>query len=322
MKEIELCVDPNFKGDLPYRSMEDDKWEWIGNNMIETSFPMQIDLELNTDCNFNCSMCFRDSITLKNEQMPLTKAFEVLDQCEGKLESMKVQYRGEPLLYPYLTTVIDVAKSFGIYVHFNTNASLLNKNMIRDLLTTGVDRIICSIESSIPKVYESIRRGGDFFKIVNNMSQLKYFRALYGVNTEIEILATKSDLNKKELENGLFRDFWGKYVDSIQIADCFDMMDNEQSYRILPDWHCGQPWQRLIVLVNGNVLPCCCGIDYKNHIVYKVGNVNETSIEKIWKGKKMRKLRKLHKEGKSDLIEMCRKCRIRKLVIKMLRVKE
>lgn len=321
VKEKELCVDANFlKGsDLPYTT-EDSKWEHNAENMINDGFPLQIELSLNTSCNFKCPFCYRESWPPKVDNMDLETAYDILRQCkEGGLESVKVQYEGEPLLYPYLIAVIAEARFYGIYVHFNTNGYLLDGETIARLLASGVNRIVVSIDSSVKEVYEKLRVGGNFEQILTNMRLLRVNRDVLKAKTGIEIWVAKQDLNREELESGKFHEFWKPYVDSIRVNQCFDMDDATEDDTVLPDWHCGHLWQRLVVLCDGQVTPCCCGIDYHNKKVYSVGNVRENSLKEIWNSKRMKVLREIHRKGQSHLLEMCRKCRLRKLVIKMIK---
>ena len=319
----DLSVDPTFVSDLPYNGVKDSKWYHNGQYMINNGFPLQIDLELNLTCNFNCIMCIRDSIKTKKQYMDLETVYDLINQCgENKMESIKFQYRGEPLLYPDFINVIKKAKENNLFVHFNTNGSLLDLEMIKALIFSGLDKIIISIESMFPHIYNQIRVGGNFDKLLANITNLRFLRDSYEKEKPIiEVFATVQETNKREIEEGIFSTFWKNLADSITIAECFDLYDNTEDDIELPNWHCGQLWQRLIVLVDGEVIPCCAGIDYKDSVVYNMGNINKSTIEEIWNCHKLEKIRELHSEGKSHKVEMCRKCRLRKSVIRKRGVK-
>lgn len=313
-------VDPSFECDQPKTEIKDSKWEYNGKYMINNGFPLQLDIELNTTCNYNCIMCVRHFCKPKAEYMDFELAQDIIKQgAENKVESIKLQYRGEPLLYPQLFQIIILAKIYGIYVHFNTNGSLLTKEKTKTLIYSGLDKIICSIDSMFPKVYNKIRENGDFRTVLDNLTSLHFYRQVYNMKTPlIRVQAVKQELNKKELEDKSYHTFWSLVADSIGVEECFDLMDNLEDDTELPNWHCGQLWQRLIILAGGEVIPCCGGIDFKGDKIYSIGNVNKEMIKDIWNSKKLNKIREFHMKGESHKLEMCRKCRIRKLVIKKM----
>ena len=317
----ELSVDPSFHSDQPKTEIKNSKWEHNGMYMIDNGFPLQLDIELNTTCNLNCIMCFQSKCKPKAEYMKLDIVVDLIDQGkENGLESIKLQYRGEPLLYPDLIGVIEYAKMRGLYVHFNTNASLLTEKMAKGLIFSGLDKIICSIDSSRPNVYNIIRNGSRFYIIQENLNRLWILKNSYDKNTpQIRIQAVLQDSNRREIESGAYERFWAPLSNSVGYEEEFDMMDNTENDNGLPIWHCGQLWQRLVILADGVVIPCCGGIDYKKGIIYSVGNIHHETIKGIWNNKKLNKIRELHREGKSHKVEMCRKCRVRKLVIKKIK---
>jgi len=321
MEEINLCVDPSFHSDQPKTEIKNSKWEHNGRYMINDGFPLQLDIELNTTCNYNCIMCFQRFCKPKAEYMDFDMVVDLLQQGrENHLESIKLQYRGEPLLYPKFLDVIRLAKIYNIYIHFNTNTSLLTEAMGKELIFSGADKIICSIDSMFPDIYNKIRDGGNFQTILDNLTALRCWKTIYHKNTPlIRVQAVKQEFNIQELEEETYHSFWGLLADSIGYEEEFDFMDNSEDDTELPNWHCGQLWQRLVILADGEVIPCCGGIDYKDNKIYSVGNVNKELITDIWNSKKLNKIREFHCEGNSHKVEMCRKCRVRKLVIKKIK---
>ena len=317
---VDLSVDPSFHSDQPKTEIKNSKWEHNGMYMIDKGFPLQLDIELNTTCNLNCVMCFQSKCKTKAEYMEFNTVLDLINQGkENGLESVKLQYRGEPLLYPYIIEVIKWAKKAGLYVHFNTNASLLGDIMIKGLIYSGLDKIICSVDSMFPKVYNSIRIGSKFNYILDNITRLQVLKRIYEKNTpQIRVQAVLMESNRKEIYMKAYQNFWLMVADSVGYEEEFDLLDDTEDNTELPNWHCGQLWQRLVILADGDVIPCCGGIDYKKGVIYSVGNINHEIIKGIWNNKKMNKIRELHKEGKSHKLEMCRKCRVRKLVIKKI----
>jgi radical SAM protein with 4Fe4S-binding SPASM domain len=119
-----------------------------------------------------------------------------------------------------------------------------------------------------------------------------------------------------EHENGFYVKFWEDIADQVSQVEYLPYYDIEPQPVVMEDWACPQLWQRLFVLVDGSVQPCC--------FLYadKVGNVNLQSIEEIWNGEKMNRFRRLHKEGKSHEIPMCASCYMRKHEYKKAEIKK
>jgi len=320
MKEYnvkDLITEPTTHG-ITYITREGSQWDHVGINRVSRNFPVQVDLELNTTCNLNCKMCFRRSRVPEKGNMPYTKVIEYLDEAaKNGAESVKLQYRGEPLLYPHFNDIINMAKNLGLYVHFNTNGTLLTKDIALALVRAEVDKVIFSVDGCYSKTYEAIRIGADFRKVEYNIDFLHRLRGnrkfpLIGIHAVIQ------DLNREEIENGDFEYYWKPWADEIAFMEEFDMVEGSVDNTPLPHWHCAQLWQRLIVLWDGKVVPCCGGIDYENGTVYSIGDSYKNTLKEIWNSQESQYLKALHTLGMSHLIAMCSRCRIRKNVVKKL----
>lgn len=316
----DMINDPSFT--YARRAVEDHfkttNWYKNGAEMIDMGYPLQLELELNTDCNLRCPQCFQSRDPLKKEYLPLEKIKDLIDKGSKKgLESVKLQYRGEPLLYPHLIEVITYAKAEGLYVHFNTNATLLTKEMSINLIKAGLDKIVCSVDGCSKETYNPARLRGRFENVLRNITILQAQKQVLGSKTPaVRVQAVKQQLNKEEIESGNYVNFWSKRVEEVGIERCFDFYDSLEDATPLPDWHCEQLWLRLVILVDGRVLPCCAGINFGDNIIYSMGNIYKETVEQIWNKKRLKIMREAHKGGMSHMFSMCRKCRVRKLVIK------
>ena len=84
--------------------------------------------------------------------------------------SIKLNWRGEPLLHPKIADMVAFAKDIGVHeVQLNTNGLLLTKELAIDLAEAGLDRIIISMDGFTKETYEKIRRGGDFYQLCDNL---------------------------------------------------------------------------------------------------------------------------------------------------------
>jgi len=333
----EYCLDPSFKLEAKQNidSIEILEYERERFKRSMTchagAFPLQLQVELNDTCNLRCIMCpQRQSEFSKGEELTLDAFKKIIDEGMQKgLQSLKLQYRGEPTLSKILIETIVYAKEKGVIkVMFNTNGLLVTPNLSRQLIKAGLDKIIFSVDSANEWTYQKIRKRSDFHVVRTNIISLNANRqALRKKNPIIRVQAVKQPLNaeefeKDELDQCAYVEMWKNYGDEVGWEDEFDMFDNHEDYSILLDWHCDQLYNRLVILANGDVLPCCAGIDYKDNKKYVIGNIFKETIESIWNSKTMKTYRTLHENGYSHLIEMCRKCRLRKLVLKKMKEEE
>lgn len=280
--------------------------------------PPLLDVEPTTGCNKTCLKCFQNFNPPQIKQMDFQFTCDLLTEfAEKGGESLKLTYRGEPLLYPQFIDVVSFAK---IAMHiprvvFNTNAFYLSLEMSKKLINIGVDEIICSVDSCRENMYETLQ-GHGFHIVIRNIFQITILKQLYGKKKPvITIKACKNEYNKEEMESGEFQEFWKNYDVKVVIDDQYDLSDWSEDATVLDNFCCEELWKRLVVLVDGTVLPCCAAYNYNTNEAYSVGNAKTHSLEDIWSSKKIKRLRSLHKEGKSHRIEMCKRCRGRKAVI-------
>lgn len=317
-------IDPTFKvikrksrkESIDYITYQED-WEIFPLHDIVDDGPIQLDLELNNDCNYRCIMCFQSYDTPTPAMiMPLEKVKGLIDQAvKIGVKSLKLNYRGEPLLYPFLIEVVQYAKSKGILeTLINTNGSLLTPDISRYLIKAGLGKIIISIDGFLPETYAKIRRGGQLGKVTKNVLSLVSLKQLYSSDTPIvRVQMVEQEANRDELKK--FTTYWSEIADEVAVEKCIDYTGLMEDSTVLPTWYCSQLWQRLFILVDGTFLPCCRAMEGGNKSLYILGKGFNIQLEKVWKGSKLNQLRKAHRDGLSHTITMCRKCGIRKEVV-------
>ncbi|MFX1385281.1 MAG: radical SAM/SPASM domain-containing protein [Promethearchaeota archaeon] len=321
MNEIDIYG--NFR--LRSKSVEDEserykeyrcKWEDLPIKHIVEDFPIHVDLEMNTTCNLKCPMCTYSKYPPKPIIGDLDLAKKVIDEGVKKgLCSIKTQFRGEPLLYGKMPELIKYAKEKGVIeAMFNTNATLLSKEKAKALIEAGLDKIICSVDGFTKEVYESVRVGGNFETVLENIKTLQNLKKEMGsIKPIVRVQMINAPYNNYEAED--YINFWDKIVEQIGVEDLTERLTFADIDTPLEDWSCSQLWQRVVVLADGDIVPCCGGVIKGDIKMCVLGNAYKDSIEDVWKGKDLTKLRKLHIEGRSHEIEMCRRCTIRQYVL-------
>ena len=277
-------------------------------------YPVHVDIETTTCCNLRCRMCFQSFDKPEPTFMDKSLVKKIIDEISGHVYSMKFQYRGEPTLDQNLPDYIHYAKMKGITeVMINTNANLIDGILATKLIKSGLDKLICSVEGSNEAVYNETRIGGNFKTVVSNIKQLISVRDMYGYDKPIvRVQMVKTENNAGDVKK--FQKFWGKIVDEVAVEDELDYRAENTDTNVLEGWACPQLYQRLIVLADGDIVPCCRSIIGGTGKQVVLGNVKDISIKDAWK--RLLSVRKIHEAGFSHQVDMCARCGIRKDMVK------
>lgn len=291
-----------------------------------------VKLETTTRCNANCLMCCpRDGKNfIWNRDMDLNlfkKAIDELETYRSKpneeeenyLENIKVPDScylsleainwikkgnmiispfglGEPFLNKNFLKMLGYLKDKNFYVILNTNGSLLNEDLSKELLKIGsVDEIYFSIDSHIKEVYEKIRRGLDFDIVIRN---LKMFNNMIteskSARPKLNVSAVMQDLNLNHLKDMCM------FFDKMSIGIKF--LNDARKYRKVSNVSCAMINHGLVIRTNGDAVKC--SFDYDSSTV--VGNIKENTIAEIWSGTKNKKILEMSHGRKLNALPLCR----------------
>lgn len=304
---------------LDYRK----KWALSSRYEFLPEFPLSLDFESNASCNLSCIMCVMGSAGYKNNMVsePLMSRElygRIMEEAgDNGLPAMTFGFLSEPLLRKDLPEMIARAREAGVMdIRLGTNGMLLTNAVSRDLIDCGLTRLEVSIDAFKPKTYGRIRRGGRLETVVDNVLNFMEARQKLGADFPVLRLSfLKLPFNERELDD--FMEFWAEKADlfSIQEPIYFEEAPISREldfikHEIGDRYECVQPWQRMIVRSNGDVLPCCSiyGMEFK------AGSFKKKSIKELWKGEFMSGLRLMHKSGRYEENGICRHCAERSML--------
>src|SRR3989344_3238585 len=145
-------------------------------NIIPKS-PYALMIEINNTCNLRCSMCWTKNAKRKKGLMRMSLYRKIISQAaECGVKHVSLHTVGEPLLHKDLIEMIKLAKSKGLFVLVSTNGQLLNEELSRKLIDSGLDILRLSLEGYSKELYEKIRVGGSFERIVSNVKGFRKMR--------------------------------------------------------------------------------------------------------------------------------------------------
>ncbi len=272
--------------------------------------PHEILIETTNRCNLRCPMCFTYKATRKKGIMDLVTYKKVIEQAVSfGIENVHLYTVGEPLLHPYLVEMVQIAKENKRNIFIFTNGMLLTENITPRLIGAHLDNVIISIDGYSKEKYERMRSGGDFDKLLKNVTNFKRLRDSNGKHTRIEIWSIVSDENSSDLQG--FYDFWSPFADKVQfiyLSNQGGYIKNIESGADLFNGEERRPCPTLgwttVVLWNGDISMCC--VDFDGRLV--VGNISNDNLKDVWFGEKYRKARLHHIMGRFDVMPMCGSC--------------
>jgi len=241
---------------------------------------------------------------------------KIIDEASLFANEVYLFHRGESLIHPELSQMIKYAKESNLLVKLNTNATILTEEKSRQILASGLDLISFSIDGYEKDVFERIRVGAHFHRVVNNVRtflQLKKDGGYKRPLTQIEIMEflAYSDTDVREKRTFFFNNFNGLSFDRTILRKPHNVGGNvsltkAQGYQLFKKHYfpCSFPWYSLAIHWNGNVCPC--PRDFMGDLV--IGNVRTTKLVDIWNGHRMLDVRKSILDGDLNGQICCKQC--------------
>lgn len=134
--------------------------------------PFYYHVHLNMPCNQQCIMCVPNG-KHRRDVLALDKFLTLFKQIEPYAEHITL-IGGEPLMYPWIDSVLEFLARRPITVTINTNATMLRGMVGEKLLSLHEVFLKCSIDAVTASTYHKIR-GTDWFERVT--TNLKTFSA-------------------------------------------------------------------------------------------------------------------------------------------------
>ena len=159
--------------------------------------------------------------------------------------------------------------------------------------------------------YERFRRGAHYEREKAKVEQLLRMRRRAGSRFP-QVMMSCLSLPGTRAEVEEFRAYWQPRVEAVRIkpADGWDGSSERingivaESQYPVGDAVCSWPWQSVVVLWDGRVVPCCFDYDGK----YVLGDLRRRSLAQIFNDEPMKELRRLLCERRADEVSLCKTC--------------
>jgi len=288
--------------------------------------PISLSIEPTTACNLGCPECpsglkqfSRETGNLKAENFN-----RWITQLAPTLSYLNFYFQGEPFIHNDILQFISKASQAGIYTSTSTNAHFITEKKAVEIVQSGLDRILISIDGTTQEVYEQYRVHGSLQKVLDGTKHLVEARKNLKSNTPyiiFQFLVVRPNEHQIEEAKQLANEY---QVDEIRFKTA-QVYDYENGNPLIPtvekysrykrlsngkfivksflDNHCWRMWSGAVVTWDGKVVPCC----FDKDATHEMGNLSKEDFKSIWKGKAYAMFRKQLLKGRKE-IDICKNC--------------
>ena len=306
INEIKSIEKNNLSRYLIYRY----KYRFFSKDKRVGEYPPCLQIEPTSFCNFRCIMCYQSDKSFSNKSkgfmsnMTLDLYKKVIDEVEGKIEAITLASRGEPTLNKDFKEMLNYSNKKFMALKINTNASMLDEDLIHNILSNDIQSIVFSVDAADKETYEKIRVNGKFEKIMRNLKLFAQIRKDHYSKSKHIVKMSGVKISKN---NQSMKSMERQFKELVDVVAFVNYTPWESAYDNEPNdlkHACKELWTRMFVWADGKVNPC----DYDYKSMLSKWNVKSTSISKIWNSKEYNDLRQKHLNQKRNTVEPCARC--------------
>ena len=288
--------------------------------------PWAASIEPTTSCNLRCPECptGMQSLSRPKGNMPLDVFGKILDKLSPDLIYLTLYFQGEPLLNPGFTEMVQLARERRIFVSTSTNGHYLNNRNVDEIIKSGLNHLIISMDGTDQQTYEKYRVKGDLQTVLAGIERLVAAKKVLKSSLpyiELQFLVMRHNEHQTEQMHE-FAKRSGVDQLSFKTAQVYNFdsenliipdLKSKSRYRQAPDgkWvmaklirnRCHRIWSSLVITWDGKVVPCC----YDKDADHQTGNLLNEPLNEIWNNQKYNAFRRQVLKNRSEN-EICRNC--------------
>jgi radical SAM protein with 4Fe4S-binding SPASM domain len=288
--------------------------------------PFAVSVEPTTSCNLHCVECVtgQNLLTRPKGEIDNELFSRIIDQTYKNLIYLSLYFQGEPFLNKNIFDLISIAKEKKIFTETSTNANLIDDEVARYIVESGLDSLIISIDGATQETYSSYRSDGELQKVKDAIHFINQWKKTLNSKTPfviLQYLVTKQNEHQidemKQLVKQLHADALrfktiqiiepGKDSDLLPVNTRYSRYRKDKSGKLVlkkkQHNRCFRMWRGCVFTWDGNVLPCC----FDKNAEHKLGNISNTFLAEIWHSSAYSDFRK-HIFRRRKTIKMCGNC--------------
>lgn len=290
------------------------------------AMPFSLSIEPTTACNLGCPECPSGlkQFTRATGKLNLQDHENWLDQVKSTVFYINYYFQGEPFLHPQFLDLIRAAKQRRMYTSTSTNAHFIDEKKAEEIVLSGLDQLIISIDGLKQKSYEQYRILGKLEKVLEASKLLVAAKKRLKKSTPhlvFQCLAVSA--NEEEIPE-LFQLGNEMGIDEVRIKT-IQVYSFENGNPLLPKnekWsrytqksdgtfrlknqlknECWRMWSGSVITWDGKLVPCCFDKDAQ----HTLGSLQNSDFKTIWHSKEYRQFRQSVFSGR-DQIDICTNC--------------
>ena len=311
-------------------------------------YPTAIEVETTTVCNKRCIHCEHTHWSEKSRHLPFDEFKYIADQFPN-LKWTNLTGEGSSFLNKDYLKMLKYMKEKKVQVAVVDHFDDLTDEIAEGMISLGIDHVCVSIDGASPEVYNHIRVGCDFHRVVSHIDKFAAMKremkaripavvfryVITSTNVEdmpkfIELIA--SIPNRKYLGPGSYIEFTGLLEfpenEELKVATLPERIMKETLAEMrkhqmivvfshsevekLPPSHRCLAWMEPYVMMGGDVVQCCAVLmSNKRPFLreHSFGNVYERSFPEIWNSERYRRFRHQVNQPNGKVPLMCSGCR-------------
>lgn len=281
--------------------------------MYVPSLPITIGVELTNVCQLRCPHCDAQHPAIRGKAGYMsgeTFARLLAQLREIRIRNLRLIGGGEPLLHPQFCVWVPQLRGLASLISLTTNGERLTPEISAAALGT-LDIIEVSVASDHAAGFARSRTGGNFEKLLANLTRLRALRQAMRSRTSIHIRVMLRPSELPSVDRLLA--FWSRYGDAVstqRLQDYFSQDGDVFARGAVESYPpCMLPFRSLGVSWDGDV-PLCRTSAFQSGSPQgvRVGNIHETTLAEIWRGALLREYREGHRRGDPTLMPVCHNC--------------
>lgn len=297
------------------------------NRTRPASLPFYAVIEPTNICNLNCPFCPTGAGRQgrKKGMMKMETLDKFLKQVGRYLLDAELCNWGESFLHPDIHAIIALIKRENIHAALSTHLSLEDQFDPEELVRSGLDYLVVSMDAACAETYANYRKGGDFELVLKNIRSLVETRKRLGSYSPfiaLKFLVFKHNEHERDRFDELARElgadrtlFVPAYIPEEKRED-FQPLDPSCEIETFEAGvpggkNCHWLWTGVVLNWDGSISPCCHGISYSGD--YDFGHIDDKSFYDIWRNEFFQQARAAFtgERPRIEAAELCYQCRYR-----------
>lgn len=288
--------------------------------------PFSLSIEPTTACNLGCPECPSGlkQFTRATGKLQLELHEKMLRELSKSVFYINYYFQGEPFLHPQFLELIRQAKKHKIYTATSTNAHFIDAQKAEEIVNSGLDRLIISIDGLTQATYENYRVHGQLEKVIQGTEHLVNAKKKLGSSTphlifqflavkpneheipEVFKLGNQMGIDEVRIKTAQLYDYKNGnplMPENVEYARYKQNADGTYSLKYKTGNRCWRMWSSCVLTWDGKVVPCCFDKDAQ----HQLGDIASNSFNSIWRSKPYEGFRQAILTHRNQ-IDICQNC--------------